>query len=90
VSQTRHSQRGFRSFSEAAEPAPKVWTPVVNAKPRYESHEEMRRWEQAAEDNPRQAGESLEAWSVRVGAAARPVGDSELPPGDRAEPGSDG
>jgi hypothetical protein len=80
----------FRSFSDAAASTKPERIQVMNPKPRYESLEEKRRWEQAAVDNPRQAGESLEAWSVRVAAAARPLGDRELPPGDRAEPGVDG
>lgn len=87
----RSRQQGFRSFAEAAEPAKTVWTPVVNALPRYKSLEEKRRWEQAAEDNPRRESEPLGEWAQRVAiAAAPPIGDRDLPPGDRAEPGSDG
>jgi hypothetical protein len=65
-----------------------VWTPVVNPLPRYESNAERIRWEEAQARNPRKPGEDLVHWVCRVIAAAQPVGDRELPPGDRM-PGSD-
>lgn len=85
------SRAPYRSFGDAAAPPKTVWTPIVNALPRYESLDEKRRWEHAAEDNPRQEGEGLGAWAERVAAAARPeLGDRELPAGDRQrEPGQD-
>jgi len=71
----------IRSFADAAEKP--TWTPVVNPLPRYESLSEKQRWEQAAAENPIQEGEGRAAWSERVGAAARPVGDRQLPARDR-------
>ena len=81
------ARRPYRSFGEAAEKT--VWTPVINAKPRYESFEEKRRWEQAAEDNPRREGEPFGEWAQRVAAAAmRPIGDLERDREER-EPGAE-
>jgi hypothetical protein len=84
-------QQGFRSFAEAAAPAKTVWTPVVNPDPVFDGSDEKRRYEQALADTPRAEGEDICDWLARVGAAARPIGDRQLPPGDREsrEPGAE-
>ena len=68
------------------------WTAVVNPRPVYEGGpDEKARWEAAERATVREPGEDVCAWLKRVGLAAgvAPLGDRELPPGDR-EPGEDG
>lgn len=52
----------------------------------------LSRYQEAVDATPRREGESLEDWVDRVVLAANPLGDRELPPGDRdaREPGEDG
>lgn len=72
----------YRSFSDAAEKP--VWTPVVNPRPTYSGPDEARRYQEAVTNNPRGDSEHICEWLERVAAAARPVGDRELPRGDRS------
>jgi len=72
---------------------PPAWRPLFEGGP-----EQARRWQEAMVATPRRRGEPTSDWLERVAAAAErrktpaqvPLGDRELPAGDRArEPGSD-
>ena len=79
-------KRDTRGWS-SSEGAPK-WTPVEVPRPVFEGAAEKARLEEAIRRG-RRPGESLAEFMERVNAEARPVGDRELPAGDRV-PGEEG